>query len=69
FSKKEKIDAKNVITEAIEFWNSNNNKNYKKIIFIETTSTKVKDRKFGIKHQNKDWGKDNWKKLIDILCK
>jgi len=69
FSKKEKIDAKNVITEAIEFWNSNNNKNYKKIIFIETTSTKVKDRQFGIKHQNKDWGKDNWKKLIDILCK
>ena len=69
FTKKEKIDAKNIVGEAIKFWNSTNKKNYKKIIFLETTSTKVKDGQFSIKHQNKDWGLENWQNLIDLLKK
>jgi len=69
FSKKEKKDAKNIITKAIQFWKSTNNKKYKKIIFLETTSTKVHDKQFSIKHQNKDWGNDNWKKLLEIISK
>ena len=69
FSKKEKKDAKNIINKAIEFWNNINKKNYKKIIFLETSSTKIHDRQFSIKHQNKDWGNDNWKKLVDIISK
>ncbi len=69
FTKKEKAEAKKIISDAIEFWNSKNNKNYKKIIFIETTSTKIHDRQFSIKHQNKDWGSENWQRLINVLIK
>ena len=69
FTKKEKTDAKKIISEAIEFWNSTNNKNYKKIIFLETTSTKIYDWQFSIKHQNKDWGAENWQELINMLIK
>tara|TARA_B100001057_G_scaffold279554_1_gene279918 strand:- start:120 stop:965 length:846 start_codon:yes stop_codon:yes gene_type:complete len=69
FTKKEKTDAKNIVGEAIKFWNSTNKKNYKKIIFLETTSTKVQDGQFSIKHQNKDWGLENWQNLIDLLKK
>ena len=69
FTKKEKADAKKIISEAIEFWRSKNNKNYKKIIFIETSSTKIHDWQFSIKHQNKDWGSENWQRLINVLIK
>ena len=69
FTKKEKADAKKIIAEAIKFWRSTNNKNFKKIIFLETTSTKIHDRQFSIKHQNKDWGATNWQILINVLKK
>ncbi len=69
FTKKEKLDAKKIISQALEFWNNNNKKNYKNIIFIETSSTKIHDRQFSIKHQNKDWGHENWNKLIHTLRK
>ena len=69
FTKEEKVDAKKIISEAIKFWRRSNKKNYKKIIFLETSSTKVHDRQFSIKHQNKDWGAKNWQKLIDVLIK
>ena len=64
FTKKEKVDAKKIISEAIKFWRRSNKKNYKKIIFLETSSTKINDTQFSIKHQNKDWGAKNWQKLI-----
>ena len=69
FTKKEKIESKNIVNQAIEFWNNTNNKKYKKIIFLETSSTKVHDRQFSIKHKNKDWGIENWKRLVDALKK
>ena len=43
FTKKEKVDAKKIILEAIKFWRKSNKKNYKKIIFLETSSTKIND--------------------------
>tara|TARA_B100001287_G_scaffold274661_1_gene280425 strand:- start:1296 stop:2150 length:855 start_codon:yes stop_codon:yes gene_type:complete len=67
FSKKEEIKAEAVINEAKIFWNKINKKQFKKIIFLETSSTKIDDKQFNIKHLNKDWGYDNWKNLIDII--
>ena len=69
FTKKEKADAKKIISEAIEFWSRTNKKNYKKIIFLETTSTKIHHWQFGIKNKNKDWGAENWQKLTNALIK
>ena len=34
---------------------------------MESSSTKIDDKQFSIKHINKDWGHDNWSKLIDRL--
>ena len=34
-----------------------------------TTSTKIYDWQFSIKHQNKDWGAENWQELINMLIK
>ena len=67
FTKEEKLNAKKIISQAKEYWENNNDKNYKKIIFLETSSTKKNNKQFGIKHQNKDWGFDNWKDLINII--
>jgi len=67
FSQKEKLDAKKIISQAIDYWKKKSAKRYKKIIFIETSSTKIHDNQFGIKQQNKDWGYDNWEKLIEII--
>ena len=69
FTKKEKADAKKIISEAIEFWSRTNKKNYKKIIFLETTSTKINHWQFGIKNKNKDWGAENWQRLTNALIK
>ncbi len=63
FSTEEKNKANLIINNAIKNWNINNKKKYKAIIFLETSSTKKDDLQFGIKHQNKDWGEDNWSKL------
>ena len=46
-----------------------NKKKYKKIIFLETTSTKIHHWQFGIKNKNKDWGAQNWQILINELIK
>ncbi len=69
FSNKEKLGAKKILNQAIKFWNNTKDKKYKKIIFLETSSTKIFDSQFSIKHQNKDWGNHNWKKLIEIISK
>ncbi len=69
FSKKEISDAKEIIEKSKIFWKKNNNNNYKKIIFLETSSTKINDKQFSIKHRNKEWGLDNWLNLINNLRK
>ena len=69
FTKEEKLKAKNIISQAIKYWKITSNKNYKNIIFLETSSTKKNNEQFGIKHKNKDWGYDNWANLINIIKK
>ena len=64
FSDKEKLEAKNIILQAKDYWKNNHKKNYKKIIFLETSSTKNASSQFSIKQQNKDWGHENWKELV-----
>ena len=67
FSKEEVNFAKKILTEAQENWHKKKNKSYNKIIFIEPTSTKIRDQELYFKHRNKDWGLKNWQKLSDIL--
>ena len=69
FSDTEKEDAKNIVIKAKDYWKNNNNKNYKKIIFLETSSTKINSRQFAIKQKNLDWGEHNWKELINKIKK
>ena len=67
FSDNEKMEAKKIIIEARNFWNANHNKRFRNIIFLETSSTKINDTQFSFKHQNKDWGIQNWISLINKL--
>ena len=67
FSDQEKIEAKKIISAAKEFWNKNNNKKFRNMIFLETSSTKINDAQLNFKHQNKDWGIQNWIRLINKL--
>ncbi len=69
FSKTETYEAKKIVEESKKFWNKINNSKFKKIIFLETSSTKINDKQFSIKHKNKDWGYDNWNNLADRLKK
>ena len=67
FTKNEISEAKKIVSQAIKFWRDTKKKNYRNIIFVETSSTKINDKQFGIKQQNKDWGYDNWKKLLSNI--
>ena len=67
FSKNEKDEAIKIIEESKIFWQKVNKQKYKKIVFLETSSTKIDDKQFSIKHKNKDWGYNNWKALIENL--
>ena len=67
FTKEEILNAKNIIAQAIDYWKNTNVKNYKNIIFLETSSTKKNNKQFGIKHINKDWGYENWESLINKI--
>tara|TARA_Y100000768_G_C23955935_1_gene672778 strand:+ start:761 stop:1618 length:858 start_codon:yes stop_codon:yes gene_type:complete len=67
FSKKEKLKAKKIFNSALEYWKKRSKKKYKAIIFLENSSTKIDDSQLGIKHQNKDWGKENWANLINEI--
>tara|TARA_Y100001935_G_C17269770_1_gene491261 strand:+ start:248 stop:1102 length:855 start_codon:yes stop_codon:yes gene_type:complete len=67
FSEKELNEAKTILDEGKSFWKNLNVKKYKKIIFLETSSTKINDEQFSVKHINKDWGYDNWKRLVTEL--
>ncbi|MDA9748758.1 hypothetical protein N9U75_01245 [Pelagibacteraceae bacterium] len=67
FSKSELSNADRILQESKYYWKKISKKNYKKIIFLETSSTKINDKQFSIKHQNKDWGFENWNNLIKNL--
>ena len=69
FSQKEIKASKKIIKDAQDLWKNNNNYKYKSTIFIETSSTKINHKTFGIKQKNKDWGIENWKKLLVKLKK
>ena len=59
FSKKEKKDAREIVFNAKKFWEKENKKKYKKIIFMETSSTKINSKQFATKQKNLDWGENN----------
>ena len=67
FSKKEIKKAEVIIDQAISFWKQNNKHKFKKLIFLENSSIKIKHKNFNIKHKNKDWGNSNWIKLINKI--
>lgn len=67
FSEKEKSDAKKIVSQAKDYWNYKYDKNYKKIIFLETSSTKINSKQFALKQKNLDWGEHNWLELINKI--
>ncbi len=69
FSSEEKSEAKKIVSSAKDYWKNNYSKNYKKIIFLETSSTKINSRQFAQKHKNLDWGEYNWINLINKIKK
>ena len=68
FSNEENIKASQIIKNALNYWYSiNKTIKPKAIIFLETTSTKIKHKNFSIKHINKSWGYNNWLNLVNKL--
>ena len=67
FSDDEISDAKNILLDAKKFWIKNNKKNFQKVIFLETSSIKINNFQLSIKHQNKDWGYENWIQLVSKI--
>ena len=63
FSIEEKDFAKSIISNARKWWNDNNNKSYKKIIFIEPSRIKtLKSNAF----ENRSWGLKKWQSFVNI---
>ena len=60
-------DAKNILLDAKKFWIKNNKKNFRRVIFLETSSIKINNFQLSIKHQNKDWGYENWIQLVNKI--
>jgi len=67
FSKTEITDAKNILKKANIFWSNKTETKYKGIIFFESYSTKQNHEFYSYKMKNKNWGEENWIKLIDRL--
>ena len=67
FSKTEITDAKNMLKKANIFWSNKTEIKYKGIIFFESYSTKQNHEFYSYKMKNKNWGEENWIKLIDRL--
>ena len=67
FSEKELSEAKNVLKNANYFWSQKQNFEHKGIIFFEPNSTKQKHEAYFHKMYNKNWGEENWIKLIKKL--
>ena len=67
FSKTEITDAKNMLKKANIFWSNKTETKHKGIIFFESYSTKQNHEFYSYKMKNKNWGEENWIKLIDRL--
>jgi len=67
FSKTEISDAKNILKKANIFWSNKTETKHKGIIFFESYSTKQNHEFYSYKMKNKNWGEENWIKLIDRL--
>ena len=67
FSEKEVSDAKNILKNANIFWSKNRDIKHKGIIFFESYSTKQNHEFYSHKMHNKNWGEENWRKLIKKL--
>ena len=68
FSAQEHKEAEEIYNNSINFWKKKyGSKKFKGTIFLETSSTKVHNKQLGFKHINKDWGHENWKKLINKI--
>ena len=67
FSKNEIINAENIIKNANSYWLKNHNIKHKGVIFFESFSTKQNHEFYSNKMHNKNWGEENWKKLIKKL--
>ena len=63
FSIEEKDFAKSIISNARKWWNDNNNKSYKKIVFIEPS--RIKTLKSNA-YENRSWGGKKWQSLVNI---
>ena len=67
FSEEEKSEAKKIVSKAKDYWNHKYHKKYKKIIFLETSSTKINSKQFAVKQKNLNWGEHNWSELINKI--
>ena len=67
FTNEEKNNADEIIIKAKDLWGKKNKKDYKGILFLESSSSKINNKQFHLKHLNKDWSFKNWSKLNDIL--
>lgn len=63
FSENEDRFAQNILSDAIKWWHENNQKKYKKIIFVEPSRKKTV--KNNVSH-NRNWGIKKWQSFIDI---
>lgn len=66
FSTKELNTAEEIYKELIHWYKKKYVKK-RKIIFIETSSTKIDSKQFGIKQKNLSWGYKNWMSLINKI--
>ena len=67
FSKNEISNAETILKNANNFWSNKNEKQHQGIIFFESYSTKQDHEFFKNKMNNKNWGEENWIKLIHRL--
>ena len=67
FSQSENKKGMQILENAKSHWKTNNKNSCKGIIFLESSSSKKKDKQFALKHTNKDWSFENWSKLAEKL--
>ena len=66
FTDEEEKLGEEIFLNAIDYWKRKNLNKYKGIIFFEIFSSKI-NTPLKIRHQNLDWGYENWIKLINNL--
>ena len=68
FTNEEEELGEKILLNAINFWEKKNTNQYKGIIFFEIFSSKI-NTPLKIRHQNMDWGYENWNLLINKIKK